>query len=173
MSAITGRKKAWVTCVQWQWARPFPRTGRGCTAFEPQSTTACRSTHEASDVPAPLSVVTRHASPRPKRICRAHSAQRAALAGQAVPGALTRVHKGAPGARPIMARIACQTMMNALLDDQGMEVAVEGERATRRRGDEAIAGSEIARPLAHSPTRPLVIPWQQRAFDQLLYRIVS
>src|SRR5688500_2417692 len=66
------------------------------------------------------SVVSRRSSVR-----RAHPSQRAALAIQAVRGALTRVDNETPRARPILARASRQAVVDALLDDERVEVAVE------------------------------------------------
>src|SRR5258705_5510240 len=120
-----------MTHIRWQWARPFPRTGRGCTALVRQCTTRCLKCY------APLGVIVpgarsqeaearmrRHSSfvIRRSSVAGAHPAQRAALAIQAVPGALARVDEHTPRAWPILARAGRQAVMNALLDDQRVEV---------------------------------------------------
>ena len=62
---------------------------------------------------------------RPSPVRRTHPPQRAALAIQAVPGALARVDKRPPRACPILARASRQAVVDALLDDERMEIAVE------------------------------------------------
>src|SRR5262245_2506425 len=55
----------------------------------------------------------------------AHLAQRAALASEAMRGALPWVDERAPGARLILARVGRQAVVDAFLDDQGVQAAVE------------------------------------------------
>ena len=73
------------------------------------------------------SFVIRHSSfvIRRSSVGAAHPSQRAALAIQAMRGALTRVDKETPRAWPILARASRQAVVDALLDDQRVEVAVE------------------------------------------------
>ncbi|MFN8566968.1 MAG: hypothetical protein U0Z44_05475 [Kouleothrix sp.] len=67
-------------------------------------------------------------------VCRAHRRERAAGAGPAVLGALARVDERAPQAWPILARPAGQAVVDAGLDDQRVQVAVE-VAARRLRGE--------------------------------------
>ncbi len=59
------------------------------------------------------------------KVAGAHGAQRAAIADEAVLGALAWVDKGPPRAGLILAWVGRQAVVDALLDDQGVQIPVE------------------------------------------------